>query len=71
MDSFIKEFDAGVILDGTVENLRNSAETLISLLSDSETPNRCRALAEKYFSMDIGAKRYLDLYSQVVTSKTY
>ena len=60
MDSFIKEFDAGVILDGTMENLRNSAETLISLLSDPETPNRCRALAEKYFSMDTGAKKYLD-----------
>jgi hypothetical protein len=70
MDSFIKEFDAGVILDGTMENLRNSAETLISLLSDPETPNRCRALAEKYFSMDTGAKKYLDLYSQVVSSRT-
>ncbi len=66
MDRFINEFDAGVVLDGTASNLVESAEKMVSLLSDTDTPLRCRALAEKYFSMDVGAKKYLELYSQVL-----
>lgn len=69
MDQFIEEFDAGVILDGTHANLVESAAKLASLLSDSETPHRCRALAEKYFSMDVGANKYLNLYSQILNVK--
>lgn len=69
MDQFIDEFDAGVILDGNSDNLAKSASKLISIISDPETPKRCRALAEKYFSMDVGAKKYLDLYSQVLSVK--
>ncbi len=66
MDQFIEEFDAGVILDGTQTNLVESASKLAELLSDSETPHRCRALAEKYFNMDVGASKYLSLYSQIL-----
>jgi glycosyltransferase involved in cell wall biosynthesis len=66
MDQFIEEFEAGVVLDGSKENLADSASKLISLIYDSATPQRCRALAEKYFSMDVGAKNYLDLYAQVL-----
>lgn len=69
MDQFINEFDAGVVLDGTRDNLVESATKLLSLLSDTETPNRCRALAEKYFSMDIGANKYLDVYSQILHAR--
>lgn len=68
MDAFLKEFDAGVVLDGTITNLVEGANKLISLILDPETPNRCRALAEKYFSMDIGASKYLDLYSKMLNS---
>ena len=68
MDAFISEFDAGVILDGTPSNLVESATKLITLISDPETPNRCRALAEKYFSMDIGARKYLELYSKMLNT---
>lgn len=66
MDKFIEEFDAGIVLDGTASNLGESAPKMLALLSDVDTPIRCRALAEKYFSMDVGAKKYLKLYSQVV-----
>jgi hypothetical protein len=69
MDQFIEEFNAGVILDGSQSNLVESAMNLISLISDTETPYRCRALAEKYFSMDVGASKYLDLYSQMLNAK--
>ena len=70
MDQFIEEFDAGVILDGTPSNLVESATKLASLLSDTDTPRRCRALAEKYFSMGVGANKYLDLYSQILSLKS-
>jgi glycosyltransferase involved in cell wall biosynthesis len=68
MDQFIKEFDAGVILDGTLSNLEKAATKLVSLLSDPETPQRCRALAERHFSMGAGVIKYLDLYSQMLST---
>jgi hypothetical protein len=66
MDEFLKEYDAGVILDGTPRNLVESASKLSSLLSDPETPMRCRALAEKHFNMEEGSIKYLDLYSRML-----
>ena len=69
MDQFFNEFDAGVILDGSPDNLTKAASQLIYLISDPETPQRCRALAEKYFSMEVGARKYLDLYSQMLSAK--
>jgi glycosyltransferase involved in cell wall biosynthesis len=70
MDRFINEFNAGVVIDGEQGDLEEGASRLASLLSDPETPSRCRALAEKYFSMQNGAEKYLDLYSKmlIVTS---
>jgi hypothetical protein len=65
MDRFIEEFNAGVILDGSANNLVESASKLIEIMNDVDTPLRCRALAETYFSMDIGARTYLNLYSQM------
>ena len=62
MDQFVEEFNLGVILDGTSKNLVESASKLASQLSDSETPKRCRAAAEKYFNMEVGANKYLDMY---------
>jgi glycosyltransferase involved in cell wall biosynthesis len=65
MDRFIEEFNVGVILDGSANNLVEGASKFIDILNDINTPLRCRALAEKYFSMDIGASTYLNLYSQM------
>ena len=69
MDKFIKEFNVGVSLDGNSINLKKSAAELINLVLDPETPDRCRALAEKHFSMEVGAKRYLDLYGQMLKAQ--
>ena len=69
MDKFLKEFNAGVSLDGDKINLKKSAADLMTLVLDPETPDRCRALAEKYFSMEVSAKRYLDLYGQMLSAK--
>ena len=65
MDQFIEEFDAGVILDGSLVNLKESVNRMLNLLADPLTPFRCRALAEKYFDMDRGAAKYLTLYNEL------
>jgi len=37
----------------------------MNLLSDPETPYRCRELAEKYFDIKEGAKKYMDIYEKL------
>lgn len=64
-DDFIHEFNAGILLDGTTADLKVKATQLMDLLSDPDTPNRCRALAEKYFDIDKGAEKYRQLYERM------
>lgn len=64
-DEYIREFNAGVVLDGTPEDLKVKASDLLDLVADPDTPRRCRALAEKYFDIDKGAERYLELYAKM------
>ncbi|TSA47410.1 MAG: hypothetical protein D4R50_03095 [Actinomycetales bacterium] len=66
MDKFIAESNVGIILSGDPDDSRDAATKLIAMVSDPETPFRCRAVAEKYFNMDIGSTKYLDLYSQML-----
>jgi hypothetical protein len=66
LDSFVAEFNAGVVLDGTPGNLEVSALKMANLINDFETPFRCRALAEKYFNLNSGVRSYLDLYSKML-----
>lgn len=70
MDSFIKDFNVGVVLDGSMENLSRNATRFTELLMDPDLPNRCRSLAETHFNMDIGAKNYLSLYRRM-SEETY
>lgn len=62
-DRYLPEFNAGVILDGSHSDLKVKAQQLVELITDPETPARCRALAEKYFDIDKGTEEYLNLYS--------
>lgn len=64
-DEYLRDFQAGVVLTGTDDDLKIKAEELMNLLADPETPNRCRALAEAYFDIDKGAEKYLDLYTKM------
>jgi glycosyltransferase involved in cell wall biosynthesis len=66
MDEFLAEFNAGVILDGTNLNLKESAVKLLDLVADVNTPERCRKLAEKYFNIEVGVSSYLDMYSNIL-----
>jgi hypothetical protein len=63
LEKYIREFNAGVVLDGNESDLRDKAQQLSALLADPETPLRCRALAEKYFDIDEGVRRYLKVYA--------
>ena len=65
MDQLIGEFDVGVVLNGEEQDLQKNAKKLIRLLRDPETPLRCRDLAEKHFNMDVGARKYLELYKKL------
>jgi glycosyltransferase involved in cell wall biosynthesis len=64
-DEYLSEFNAGVILDGSAKELSAKAEELLNLMTDPETPMRCRQLAEKYFDIDKGAEKYLHLYKKM------
>lgn len=64
-DEYLSEFNAGVILDGTSQDFKEKARLLMDLLWDPETPYRCRALAEKYFDIKEGARKYIDIYDKM------
>ena len=64
-DEYLSEFNAGVILDGTSQDLKEKARILMDLLSDPDTPYRCRVLAEKYFDIKAGAQKYMDIYDKM------
>lgn len=64
-DQYLPEFNAGVILNGSDDDLKVKAQQLVELIADPETPARCRALAEKYFDADKGAEKYLKLYAMM------
>ena len=66
LDKYLMEFDAGIILNDSPGDLNEKANALLSLIDDPETPMRCRALAEKYFDLEKGAEKYLDVYKVMI-----
>ena len=62
LPSIIREFDVGVVLDESADTIEQCANKMVELLSDSSTPNRCRAAAEKYFNLELGIDRYISMY---------
>jgi glycosyltransferase involved in cell wall biosynthesis len=64
-DKLIEEYSAGVVLDGTAEDLEINAGKMSRILRDPKTPARCRALAERYLGMESGVLEYIKLYSRL------
>jgi glycosyltransferase involved in cell wall biosynthesis len=64
-DKLIDEYNAGVVLDGTAEDLEINAKKMSRILRDPKTPERCRALAERYLGMESGVLEYINLYSRL------
>lgn len=66
MDDLIARYRVGVTIESADEaHLGERAETLLDLLSDPDLPNRCRALAENWFSLEVGVQQISDLYEEV------
>jgi len=58
----------GVVLrDCSVQAYREAVPKLIQLLSDTQTPDRCRSAADKYFDLErVGWARYRGLYERLL-----
>ncbi|MGH2661333.1 MAG: glycosyltransferase [Actinomycetota bacterium] len=66
LDELLPPARAGVVV-GSVDDdgLDEAAGRLQSLLEDPETPERCRTLAERHFSLDRGIDRLVSLYRRL------
>jgi glycosyltransferase involved in cell wall biosynthesis len=65
-DEIFRESGIGVIISQD-DDLGLKALELMSLISDKDTPNRCRQAAAKYFGWDFGVRQYLDIYKEMQT----
>jgi glycosyltransferase involved in cell wall biosynthesis len=63
-DSIFSESGVGVVINRK-DDLKLKAQELVDLCSKKETASNCRDTAEKYFSLDEGVSKYLDIYSQM------
>ena len=59
---YIEEYQTGKIIDGG----ETEYNTLINGLLTMESAQRCRDLAEMYFSLDKGVKKYKTLYERIL-----
>ena len=66
LDCMLSEFQAGIVLNSA--SLDDSVLELQKLLQDPSTPLRCRALAEKYFSMDLAVQKYSSVLKELIGS---
>jgi len=66
-DTIIEEEKVGVIVDAFSEfEYKKAIYKLQGLLSEGESlRQRCRAVAEKYFSLDGGIRKYLEIYERL------
>ena len=55
LDELLVSTRTGVVIDGDVDS---AVDSLLALLEDSETPFRCRALAENHFNMSKAVENY-------------
>ncbi len=61
---YIDQYSVGKIIDFDALDTYNFAEIITTLLNQ-ETSNRCRNLAETYFSLDKGAQKYKEIYERI------
>ncbi len=69
LESIVEEHRVGVVLRGeSDEALSAAAAATRSLLEDPELPARCREVARALFDVDVGARRYGELYQRLLES---
>ena len=64
-DELFSTYKAGVIISEGKRGAQSAAKEMLELLHDPETPMRCRALAETYFSLDKGVDEYMSIYQKL------
>ncbi|MEO7556255.1 MAG: hypothetical protein ABIV94_06585 [Acidimicrobiales bacterium] len=63
LDDLINQGRCGVVLHDTSDaSIRLAVTGLLGLLTDGETPARCRAAAEQAFALEDGVSRLIDIY---------
>jgi glycosyltransferase involved in cell wall biosynthesis len=61
--------DQGVAISlNNVADIPKAAKNLIDLLDDPKTPERCRRIAVKYFSLETATKTYAEIYRSISNS---
>jgi len=61
---FFDSYEIGVVTDGDDhKSVTRYVDEMISLLSDKQTADKCRKLAEANFSLDDGVTKLLEIYS--------
>ena len=66
----VRDNDVGVIVDGIGKDQMETAfKTLITFLHDPDLPERCRATAERLFSLETGTTAYRGIYASILDSK--
>lgn len=64
VDPIIEKYRVGVSLDQSMHP-KMAIDEIRSLISDRETPDRCRYVAEKFFDIQLAARNYVNLLSQI------
>lgn len=66
-DSILHKTNTGIVLDGfSVDKMSVALDQLSTLMSETELPKRCRAVAEEVFSLDKGIDAYSKLYCDIL-----
>lgn len=64
LDQMLESSRTGVVIDPN-QSVETVTDRIISLLEDPDTPDRCRELAIKHFSMEKSVDKYLSIYDRM------
>jgi len=64
LDQMLASTKTGVVINQS-DSLETISSQIRSLISDSMTPDRCRALAIQHFDMEKSVDRYLEIYDRM------
>lgn len=70
-DEVIRQERVGVVVNEFSEHgYKSACEQLVKLLSEGDMlKKRCRETAEKYFSLEMGARKYGDIYKRLLNAQ--
>lgn len=70
-DAIARRERVGVVVnEHTDAEYRRAARELSDMLSEADTPSRCRRAAEQHYDLDAACRRQADLYHKILTTPT-